>query len=93
VKVSKPALALAGETDVDAKTGCVVMFSVYVANSVSSATLVAVIVMLVPSGTEGAVNRPFSVMVPALTDQVTAEFEAPVTVALNWSVAPGGKTG
>lgn len=43
------------------------------------------------SGDEGAVKAPLELMVPALTAQVTAEFNVPVpwTVALHWELAPG----
>lgn len=56
---------------------------------VVSWTLVAVTVTF--AGDEGAVNAPLELMVPALTDQVTAEFNVPVpcTVALHCEVAPG----
>ena len=51
--------------------------------------LVALTVILL--GDEGVVNAPFELLVPTLTNQVTAEFGVPVpfTAALHCEVLPG----
>ena len=53
-----------------------------------SAVLVAAIVMLVAEATDGAVSRPPEEMLPALVDQITSDWLAPLTTALNWSDPP-----
>ena len=58
------------------------------ADFVLSATLVAVIVAVVVDTTLGAVNRPLGETVPLEADQVTAVFEALLTVAENCCVSP-----
>jgi hypothetical protein len=57
---------------------------------VSSAMLVAVTATLAVWLTDGAVNTPAFEMLPALTDQTTAVFEVPVTVASNCRDCPDG---
>jgi hypothetical protein len=54
----------------------------------SAAPFVAVIVTLVEDVTDGAVNRPFPVIKPALAFHTTAVFGVDVRVAANCCVAP-----
>jgi hypothetical protein len=54
----------------------------------SVATFVAVIVTLVEDATVGAVNRPLSVIEPALACHTTAVFGVDVRVATNCCLAP-----
>ena len=54
----------------------------------SPAKLVAVIVTLVKDVTEGAVNKPLSVIEPELAFHTTAVFAVDVRVAMNCCVAP-----
>jgi hypothetical protein len=57
--------------------------------AVGSATLVAVMVAVVQVCDAGAVNSPFSEIVPTLVVQFTAVLPVPVTVATNCCVPPG----